>query len=181
MAFSFACNPTLLDKPAFGFPTDETDVGTNKMWHTPGYRVRSVDGREFMFAGFTSLSGGAAVAGAPAVFVLKTTSTVGIQVSTDISAGSPANVAAFIGPVTNGTSTDTWYCWVQTKGILVKAPSTDGANAQVAALDPLYAVTDGKWTKGTITTHHITASALETAVAGATAATGQGDILLAAR
>jgi hypothetical protein len=54
MAFSFACNTALLNRPAFGFPTDARDVGTSTLYHPIGYTVKSVDGREFQFVGFTS-------------------------------------------------------------------------------------------------------------------------------
>jgi len=128
--------------------------------------VKSTDGREFMFVEFTSGTAVTnAVAGAPAAFILDAASTVVPKVTPDLSDGNATNTAAFVSAVASGTEA-TWYCWVQTKGHLLDAPSTDGANGNVAAKDPLYVTTDGLWSKATVGTHHVLAMALEAGTGG---------------
>jgi hypothetical protein len=97
-----------------------------------------------------------------------------LKVSPDLHDGGLTNVAAFLGPVTNGTSTAAWYCWVQTKGILVKAPCS-GTDAEVVALAALDARTDGVWGTKAAADKALTASALEASSGGF------ADIMLNAR
>lgn len=163
MAFSFTCSSHQVNPPIL-LALDST--GSKYKWHEPGYTVTSDDGREFMFTEFTSGTAVTnAVAGAPAAFILDAAGTVVPKVTPDLSDGYQANCAAFLSAVASGTEA-TWYCWVQTKGHLIDAPSSDEAGANVAAKDPLYAANDGRWSKATLGSHHILGVALEAGTAG---------------
>ena len=139
MAFTFVCTSDLLDKPILSALTTTGDANAV---HKTGYRVRASDGREFMYIKFDS-SGVAAVAGAPAVFA-QTTGTTDIVVTSDVSDGSLVACGAFLSILT-----DTYFGWIQTKGLLVGAPVT-GSNADTSAGDPVGATVDAMWSKITV-------------------------------
>jgi len=145
MAFSLTINTRQLDKPIL---QSLTSTGEATAKHQVGYRVVSDDGREFMYI-YHDSSGIAAVAGAPCVIFPTTTDTaLGLGYATvtpDVDDGALEAVGAYL-----SIMTDTYYGWIQTKGLLVDAPCTDGAGADVAAGDPLGATVDLLWTKITV-------------------------------
>ena len=141
MAFSLTISTSQLDKPIL---QSLTSTGVANALHQDGYTVRSVDGREFQYVQFDS-SGVAAVAGAPAVVALTSTDTAYRLVTADVSDASLTRAGAFLSILT-----DTYFGWIQTKGLLVDAPCTDGAGTDVGADDALGATADSLWTKITV-------------------------------
>lgn len=150
MAFSLTITTMDLDKPIL---QALTSTGVASPVHDAGYTVRSTDGREFEYVQHDS-SGVAAVAGAPCAMAQTTTDTAYRLVTADVSDGGSVAYGMFLSVLA-----DTYYGWIQTKGLAVDAPCTDGAGAEIAAGDPLYA-TDSKWTKATVGTNHVKAIAL---------------------
>lgn len=145
MAFSLTINTSDLDKPIL---QSLTSTGETNPKHTPGYTVMSEDGRKFVYV-FNDSSGIAAVAGAPCVFFPTTTDTAKglgyFAVTPDVSDGSEASVGAFLSILA-----DVKYGWVQTEGLLVDAPVTDGSGADIAASDAVGATANLLWTKITV-------------------------------
>lgn len=140
MAFSITMETSKLSGPIL---QALTSTGSATALHEPGLIITSEDGSAFQYVKCDS-SGVAAVAGAPCVFA-QTTTDSGFVVTPDVSDGSTAASGAFLSVLADG-----YYGWVQTKGLLVDAPATDGAGANVAAGDPVGATTDGVWTKITV-------------------------------
>jgi len=148
MGFSLTYDTSMLDKQILQ-ALDSTGVASPL--HTPGYTVRSDDGREWQYVQNDS-SDVAAVAGGPAALAQDTD---GYVVTPDVSdAGS---TGTGIRGAYMSVLTDQYYGWIQTKGKVVKAP----CSTNVAAGNALYAGTDGRWDVATVGTHEPRAQALE--------------------
>jgi len=108
----------------------DLDASTANEVHTPGYTVRTKDGREFMFVKY-ECSGVAAISGAPAIFSGDLSTYV---VTSDTSDGD-AEGGAFAGIFCSDQADQNGiYLWIQTKG---RAPDAHCEDA-VAAGDLLY-------------------------------------------
>jgi len=142
MAFSLTIETHQLDKPIL---QSLTSTGETTALHSVGYTVCSDDGRKFVYA-YNDSSGIAAVAGAPCVFFITTTDTAKglgyFAVTPDVSDGATHAVGAFLSVLADAS-----YGFIQTEGLLVDAPVTDGANGEIAASDPVGATADLLWTK----------------------------------
>lgn len=160
MAFSLTITTNQLDKPIL---QSLTSTGVATAVHPTGYTVKSDDGREFMYACNDS-SSVAAVAGAPAGLA-NTSSDTAYVVTPDVSDGGSVAVGAFLSVLA-----DTYFGWIQTKGILVDAPAS-GNQTELVAGDPLYCI-DANWKYGVVGTNHIKA------VANYASASGIGNITL---
>lgn len=145
MAFSLTIDTSDLDKPIL---QSLTSTGESNPKHTPGYTVMSEDGRKFVYV-YNDSSGIAAVAGAPCVFFPTTTDTAKglgyFAVTPDVSDGKLVSVGAFLSILA-----DIKYGWVQTEGLLVDAPVTDGSNGEISASDAVGATADLLWTQITV-------------------------------
>ena len=145
MAFSLTIDTSDLDKPIL---QSLTSTGETNPKHTPGYTVLAEDGRKFVYV-YNDSSGIAAVAGAPCVFFITTTDTAKglgyFAVTPDVSDGGLISVGAYLAILA-----DAKYGFVQTEGLLVDAPATDGANGEIAASDAVGATADLLWTKITV-------------------------------
>jgi len=145
MAFTLTIDTADLDNPIL---CSLTTTGSSTPLHRAGYKTRCADGREFMYV-YNDSSDVAAVAGAPAVWFITTTDAAkGLGyacVTPDVSDGSESSIGAFLSVLT-----DTYYGWIQTRGLLVDAPCTDGAGADIAAADPVGATANLLWTKITV-------------------------------
>lgn len=126
MAFSHTQKTSMLDVPIL---QKLTSTGLLVAVHDLGYRVKSDDGREYMYIRFDNGSGVAAVAGAPCVVANSEASGV---VTSDVSESIGSAIGCFLSILT-----DKYYGWIQTKGRAVDCPCTDGSNGEVAAGDPL--------------------------------------------
>ena len=145
MAFSLTIDTADLDNPIL---CSLTTTGSASALHRPGYKTNCADGRTFMYV-YNDSSGIAAVAGAPAAWFITTTDTAkGLGyacVTPDLSDGGLCSVGAFLSILA-----ETYYGWIQNRGLLVDAPVSDGAGAEIAASDAVGATTDLLWTKITV-------------------------------
>lgn len=131
------------------------DAESSTQKHALGTKVRSTDGRAWVYS-LQEESGVPAVAGGPAVVAA---TTVANTVTSDISDGSVTG-SGFVG-VYMQAATDAYYIWVQTKGKVLAKVSTTSVGKAVSAL------VDDYFDAGTIGSNEQVGVVLESSTANA--------------
>ncbi len=144
-AFSVSVATNTLDTSLF----QDIDAESSTQKHDLGTKVRSLDGRAWVYC-LHDESGVAAVAGGPAVVAASTTANT---VTSDTSDGGVTG-SGFVG-IYMLAATDAYYVWIQTKGKVLSKVSTTSVGKSLSAL------ADGYLDAGTIGTNEQVATALE--------------------